>query len=237
MQYNWTPYAVGGATRPDSFTRMTPEMQQGLWSMLQAADADLGSGLQVYSGYRSPELQAQLFQNALKKYGSEQAARKWVAPPGRSKHNSGQAADLKWNGTRIDKLPADHPVRVWLQGNVEKFGLARPMSWEPWQVEVAGARGNTPQAAPAASPIGAIAGPPAPAGIMTAGPIAPPAPEGPSGLFASLADLAKDSPIFGPQMMPVAPPPMMPRAQVQPIQTQRRDTVSPYLALFEQLRG
>lgn len=144
MNYNWQPYAVGGATRPDSFSSMTPPMQQGLYGLLQAADQELGGGLQVYSGYRSPELQATLYENALQKYGSPEAARKWVAPPGRSKHNSGQAADLKYNGTRIDKLPEDHPARAWLSENVGRFGLAQPMDWEPWQVEVAGARSGNP---------------------------------------------------------------------------------------------
>lgn len=140
MERDWSPYAVGGATRADSFSSMTPDMQNALWDMLQAANQDLGGGLQVYSGYRSPELQAQLYENALSKYGSPEAARKWVAPPGRSKHNSGQAADLKFNGVRIDKLPKDHPARAWLSENVGRFGLAQPMEWEPWQVEVAGAR-------------------------------------------------------------------------------------------------
>jgi len=148
---DWSPYAIGGATRPDSFTSMTPDMQTGLWNMLQAADSELGGGLQVYSGYRSPELQGQLYENALSKYGSEQAARKWVAPPGRSKHNSGQAADLKFNGVRIDRLADDHPARMWLSENVARFGLAQPMSWEPWQVEVSGARGQ-PAPAPAPAP-------------------------------------------------------------------------------------
>lgn len=139
---DWSAYAIGGAQRPDSFSSMTPVMQEGLWALLQAADQEIGQGLQVYSGYRSPDLQAQLFQNALAKYGSEAAARKWVAPPGRSRHNTGQAADLKYNGVRIDQLPEDHPVRLWLSENVSRFGLAQPMSWEPWQVEVAGARGQ-----------------------------------------------------------------------------------------------
>lgn len=140
--FDWSRYAIGGATRPDSFTRLTPAMQSGLADMFTAAEAALGPGLQVYSAYRSPELQAKLYADALQKYGSEAAARKWVAPPGRSKHNSGQAVDLKWNGARLDQLPADHPTRVWLSQNVGNFGLAQPLSHEPWQIEEAGARGQ-----------------------------------------------------------------------------------------------
>lgn len=137
MNPNWAPYSIGGATRPDSFTGMVPEMQSNLWQFMQAADAALGPGLQVYSGYRSPELQAQLYNNALNKYGSPEAARKWVAPPGRSRHNTGQAADLKFNGVRLDQSPE---AAAWVRENASNYGLDVPMSWEPWQVELAGAR-------------------------------------------------------------------------------------------------
>ena len=137
---DWTPYAIGGATRPDSFTGMQPDMQSRLYAFLQAADAELGPGLQVYSGYRSPELQGELYQNALAKYGSEAAARKWVAPPGKSRHNSGQAADLKFNGVRLDQVSPE--VQAWVRENAAKYGLDVPMEWEPWQVELAGARGQ-----------------------------------------------------------------------------------------------
>jgi len=135
---NWSRFAIGGAKRPDSFNAMTPGMQDGLYEMLEAAEAELGGKLQVYSGYRSEELQNQLFQDALKKYGSTSAARKWVAPPGLSRHNSGQAADLKFNGVRLDQ--ASPEVQNWVRENAKRFGLAVPMSWEPWQVEEAGAR-------------------------------------------------------------------------------------------------
>lgn len=140
LDADWSPYAIGGATRPDSFSGMTPEMQNNLFAFLQAADSEFGQGvLQVYSGYRSPELQAQLYEKALAKYGSPSAARKWVAPPGRSQHNSGNAADLKFNGARIDQ--ADPAVAAWIRETAPRYGLAVPMSWEPWQVELAGARG------------------------------------------------------------------------------------------------
>lgn len=234
MTYNWQPYAVGGATRPDSFTSMTPRMQQGLWGLLTSADSELGKGLQVYSGYRSPELQASLWENALKKYGSPEKARKWVAPPGRSRHNTGQAADLKWNGTRIDKLPENHPARVWLAENVSRFGLAQPMAWEPWQVEVAGARGQSfgsqkmqmPANVPASEPQGA----PFQYGSTLPGIFEEP--EAP-GVLQALAQT-----ISAQQTPPPAPvaPQIMPM-QAQPYQPTRRDTSQPYLQLFQGLMG
>ena len=261
MTYNWTPYAVGGATRPDSFSGMTPEMQRGLYDMLRAADQEVGSGLQVYSGYRSPELQARLYQNALKKYGSEAKARKWVAPPGRSKHNYGQAADLKWNGTRIDQLPEDHPVRQWLPKNAARFGLALPMSWEPWQVEAAGARGAAPATpqmpsapqVPAAPPmpqaprgglLGAIGVPSTPMAptpqMPDPGPQSPQLPAGinlafpqPASPLEQLAAMVANNEALN-QPPPIQPAPMLQAPMYAP---ERRDTVSPYLALFQNLMG
>ena len=233
MQYNWSPYAIGGATRPDSFTSMTPEMQQGLYSMLQAADQELGPGLQVYSGYRSPELQATLWENALKKYGSAEKARKWVAPPGRSRHNTGQAADLKFNGTRIDRLPEDHAARVWLHENTSRFGLDRPMSWEPWQVEQSGARGQAVAPRPAV-----------PAQQFLPRPAPQPAEEAPTGIMAAIMDADSDEhqALGGllSMMAPQQPAPIAPQIapmQYQPLQVSRRDTAQPYLALFNQLLG
>lgn len=218
MQYNWTPYAIGGALRPDSFSAMTPGMQQGLFGLLQAADAELGPGLQVYSGYRSPERQAELWEGALEKYGSPEAARKWVAPPGRSRHNTGQAADLKFNGTRIDQLPEGHPARSWLSSNVSQFGLSQPMSWEPWQVEQVGAREGLSYGS--AVPQGDAV----PQMDLSMGENAKPL-----GLLSALADLI-------PQEEAPEAPAITPR-QVQPYVPIRRDPSSKYLALFQSLMG
>jgi hypothetical protein len=98
------------------------------------ADQEIGQGLSIYSGYRSPEHQSALFDRAVKKYGSASAARKWVAPPGRSNHNHGIAADLMWNGKRLDKAPAR--VKEWVHENAAMFGLTFRMHWEPWHVEL-----------------------------------------------------------------------------------------------------
>jgi len=120
-----------------------PRFQTALDQFLGAAPAGF---LSTKSGYRSPERQAQLWQSALQKYGSPEAARKWVAPPGRSNHNHGLAADLGFSGPDAIK---------WAHENAPKFGLGFPLSNENWHVELAGIRGG--QGAPAASPIQAAA--------------------------------------------------------------------------------
>ena len=145
MEFDWSPYLMGGATRPDAISGLDPRMQNALRGFMVAAP----EGLQIYSAYRSPELQAQLYENALTRYGSPEAARKWVAPPGRSQHNKGRAADLKYNGLRLDQAP--EWVREWVRENAGAHGLDVPMEWEPWQVELAGARGmaaSSPESQP-----------------------------------------------------------------------------------------
>jgi hypothetical protein len=110
--------------------------------LLQAADQELGPGaLRITSAYRSPELQGQLFADAVQKYGSEAAARKWVAPPGKSRHNSGMAVDFANAAGSMLRDPNSREAQ-WIKQNAGRFGLDVPMSWEPWQVEMAGSRGQ-----------------------------------------------------------------------------------------------
>lgn len=109
-------------------TGMDPDFQSRLQALIAEVNARGGS-LSVGSGYRSPERQAELFAAAVKKYGSERAARKWVAPPGRSNHNRGIAADLRGDLNLAHKL-------------APKFGLYFPMSHEPWHIEPRGSRGG-----------------------------------------------------------------------------------------------
>ena len=78
------------------------------------------------SGYRPDWYQATLFTAAVKKYGSEAAARKWVAPPGRSRHRfkDGRGAADATDGAALDAASQ---------------AIVRPMSWEPWHVQLAAA--------------------------------------------------------------------------------------------------
>ena len=62
----------------------------------------------------------------MKKYGSAAKARKWVAPPGKSQHNHGNAADLRY---------ANDAARKWAHENAARFGLHFRMGNEPWHIE------------------------------------------------------------------------------------------------------
>jgi LAS superfamily LD-carboxypeptidase LdcB len=112
--------------------QMLKGTSEALQAMQAAAKAD-GVNLTVTSAFRSDEYQAKLFKNAVAKYGSESAAGKWVAPPGKSQHRSGRALDIK----------LEKGVHAWLSKNAAKFGFYQPMSWEDWHWTFTGkARGS-----------------------------------------------------------------------------------------------
>lgn len=91
---------------------------------------DSGGKIKINSGYRSSARQAKIYADAVRKYGSEKAARKWAAPPGKSNHNHGLAADLGFSGDG----------EAWAHANAGKYGLVFPMGHEPWHIEPVNAR-------------------------------------------------------------------------------------------------
>ncbi|MER9685899.1 M15 family metallopeptidase [Mesorhizobium sp. M0139] len=187
-------FAVGGATRPDSFSGLDPAFLQSLQSMIESAPPEIQQNLRLMSGYRSVERQQQLF-DASDKSGH------MVARPGHSQHNFGHAVDFKF---------LDPAARQYAHDNAAKYGLNFPMSWEPWHVEPIGARkGGAPapvvlpdgpkgqEVAPppltAGKPINdyPVAGPPAAMpSIDVAGQGAPAPESGLSRIFAALAPMA-----------------------------------------------
>lgn len=126
----------------------TEGMNPKFASSLEQLIRDSGGRVWIVSGYRSVEEQQSLWDNALAKYGSEDAARQWVAPPGRSNHNKGIAADLGFSDGGLE----------WTHQNAARYGLYFPMDWEEWHIEPMGSRdgsgdtGGTDQTAVQGSP-------------------------------------------------------------------------------------
>lgn len=140
--FDWNPYLTGGGTRPDAISGLDANFNSSLARMFASAPPEIRSQLRIKSAYRSTDRQQELWDAAVAKYGSPEAARKWVAPPGKSQHNHGNAADLEYLS------PA---AKEWMHANAQQYGLHFPMAHEPWHIEPVGARGGAP-AAPGASP-------------------------------------------------------------------------------------
>ena len=128
------------------------------------AGAQAGQTIKIFSGYRSIQRQSELYRAAVIKYGSEAAARRWVAPPGRSRHNFGLAVDLKY-GTNLDShgngSQSARASKMWAHTNASRFGLTFPMNHEPWHIEPTGARAAADQMRlnPREVSIGPVGGP------------------------------------------------------------------------------
>jgi hypothetical protein len=110
---------------------MNSEFQTRLANLLSAAPEAYRANLGIYSGFRDQAKQDRLFAAAVKKYGSEGAARKWVAK--KSEHTAGFAADVGWNGGSLKGAP---PAAIkWLHDNAASYGLHFPLSNENWHIE------------------------------------------------------------------------------------------------------
>lgn len=116
------------------------EAAQAYENLLTAAQREAGIGgnlLRLVSGYRDPTVQQRLWQQALQRYGTPQLARRWVAPPGRSAHQTGRALDLHLGvpiGSRYVNQQRQTQAYRWLQNNANRFGFY-PYEREPWHWE------------------------------------------------------------------------------------------------------
>ena len=124
-----TEYSLGTGAIPRSMTRPNTIDKQLIYRFkaAQAAAKKDGQAIYIASGYRSLAYQKSLFAKAVKKYGSEAEASKWVAPPLVSHHPWGIAIDVNY---------PDEPVGAgWLEVNGSKFGLCRVYENEWWHFE------------------------------------------------------------------------------------------------------
>jgi LAS superfamily LD-carboxypeptidase LdcB len=99
-----------------------------LLEALQEAATDAAAEdivFRVTSGWRSVALQEQLLQEAIEEYGSEEEAAKWVAPPDKSEHVSGDAVDIR-----------PTKAREWLSEHGADYGLCQIYRNEPWHFEL-----------------------------------------------------------------------------------------------------
>ena len=114
------------ATATGSIEEIHPLLLARFNTAAEFAKAD-GVTLYITSGFRSLDRQEILFQEAVRKYGSESEAAKWVLPPQFSHHPKGLAIDVNY--------PGDKAGAYWLETNGSRFGLCRVYANEWWHFE------------------------------------------------------------------------------------------------------
>jgi zinc D-Ala-D-Ala carboxypeptidase len=131
-----TPFDV----QYSAIARLDPALLKAIQAAATAAAAD-GVTMTITSGWRSPEFQQRLLDNAVQTYGSLAAARQYVQTPAMSKHVTGEAVDV--GGAGADE---------WLIANGSRFGLCRIYANELWHFELAtDAAGSCPALLPNAA--------------------------------------------------------------------------------------
>lgn len=104
--------------------KLEPGLREALGQALAAAEED-GLELRVASGWRSKAYQAWLLRDAVRTYGSEAEAARWVGTPDTSLHVKGQAVDI-----------APYDAADWLNRHGAQFGLCRTYDNEAWHFEL-----------------------------------------------------------------------------------------------------
>jgi hypothetical protein len=107
----------------ESIDGLSPTLKSRLTKAMAAAKRD-GVTLEITSGRRSAAKQQRLLNEAIQKYGSYEAATRWVLPPKYSAHVQGKAVDIG---------PA--AAMRWLDKNGWRYGICRRYDNEPWHFE------------------------------------------------------------------------------------------------------
>jgi hypothetical protein len=119
---------------------LDPPLLTAVQNATRGAEAD-GVDLQITSGWRTEGFQQRLFNDAVRTYGSADAAKQFVASPDASRHVVGKAVD-------VGPVEAD----TWLIRNGSRFGLCQIYANEIWHFELAADNaGNCPALRPNAA--------------------------------------------------------------------------------------
>jgi zinc D-Ala-D-Ala carboxypeptidase len=117
-----------GTTVFDDDVPGVAKLDSALLGALRRAATDASrEGVEFFvdSGWRSPAYQEHLLDQAISKYGSEQAAAQWVATPKTSSHVSGKAVDI-----------GHADATAWLSRHGAAYGLCQIYGNEPWHYEL-----------------------------------------------------------------------------------------------------
>ena len=108
-----------------AIANLDPELLAAVQRAAADAAAEGEGEFLVTSGWRSPDYQQRLLDDAVRVYGSEAEAARWVARPETSRHVSGDAIDIG---------PFD--ATYWLSLHGAAYGLCQIYANETWHFEL-----------------------------------------------------------------------------------------------------
>jgi hypothetical protein len=123
-----TGRVADGVTVFDDGVPALANLDPALLGALRQAATDAsedGVAFVINSGWRSPEYQDQLFQEAIAEYGSSEEAARWVATASTSPHVSGDAVDI-----------GQADATAWLSEHGAEYGLCQIYDNERWHYEL-----------------------------------------------------------------------------------------------------
>jgi hypothetical protein len=121
-----------GSVLPASLSASTEGLHPLLAASVDKLLAHAGGAVGLVSGYRSSSEQAQLWREALARFGDPEVADDWVAQPGTSMHERGLAVDLGGDTELAAYLVDELDLPLW-----------RPLANEPWHFELRSAESGS----------------------------------------------------------------------------------------------
>lgn len=116
---------TGHDTDLPAIANLDPELLAAVQRAAADATAEGEGEFLVTSGWRSPDYQQRLLDDAVRVHGSEAEAARWVARPETSRHVSGDAIDIG---------PFD--ATYWLSLHGAAYGLCQIYANETWHFEL-----------------------------------------------------------------------------------------------------
>ncbi|WP_017546712.1 M15 family metallopeptidase [Nocardiopsis prasina] len=115
-----------------ALSELDPDLLEAVREAADAALEEAGIEVLVTSGWRSERYQRYLLESAVKVYGSEEEAARWVASPQDSSHVKGAAVDVGLTD-----------AAYWFVEHGARFGLCQTYANEVWHYELTVEPGET----------------------------------------------------------------------------------------------
>lgn len=112
-----------GSKLDKTYINRLNKVAYAFFKLMQQAAKKEGYEIFIDSSYRTYEYQKRVFDSCAEEKGIDEA-KKRVAPPGGSEHQTGLAIDIisRRNGIMIEESSDDDPEIIWMKDNCYKYG-------------------------------------------------------------------------------------------------------------------